>query len=152
MKLHNRNIVVDYNDVRVREMLSLKYSSSWPWLWKGIACAYRVVNKTCNVYVNIRELKEEKRYIACLLSNERIEFSDRWAVIFIIFVVERERLRERERERDHIDKLGEALNVSLKNNTIARLSTILCRMSMHALHTKQTRLCKNYLGIVLIFS
>ena len=97
----------------------------------------------------MRELKEEKRYIACLLSNERIEFSDRWAVIFIIFVVERE---ERERERDHIDKLGEALNVSLKNNTIARLSTILCRMSMHALHTKQTRLCKNYLGIVLIFS
>ena len=70
-----------------------------------------------------------------------------------IFVVEREeRERESKRERDHIDKLGEALNVSLKNNTIARLSTILCRMSMHALHTKQTRLCKNYLGIVLIFS
>ena len=51
----------------------------------------------------MRELKEEKRYIACLLSNERIEFSDRWAVIFIIFVVEREREREskRERERSH---------------------------------------------------
>ena len=47
----------------------------------------------------MRELKEEKRYIACLLSNERIEFSDRWAVIFIIFVVEREE-RERERERE----------------------------------------------------
>ena len=60
------------NNVRVKQMLKLKCNSIWPWLWKGIRCAYCVVNKTCNVYVNIWELRKKSKTLHVCLEIDHL--------------------------------------------------------------------------------
>ena len=97
----NLAFMLNSNDVRVKQMLKLKCNSIWPWLWKGIRCAYCVVNKTCNVYVNLWELRKKSKTLHVYLEIDRLKISDRWALILCLCEIERKsERRERERERE----------------------------------------------------